>query len=338
MPTIVFTCGGTGGHVYPAISLAQELAGEFGVHFLGTSDREDHRIVRAYDFAFTAIGTRHWTVGNVFKSVMMGVRMLRRLGPEVVVSTGGGQTAIVVFCAWLLRIPVILLEQNAIPGRTNRWLSHLATRVITAFTPRPGDFDLKKTETLGNPVRKSYVREPWFDDFSRAVPVDWQVLLVFGGSQGARALNAWVADHYSAFIAAGFTVIHLTGSQHGDTQTPWTSLWEGRVFQLSYAESMDWLYERASLVLSRAGATSIAELMAYRKKAILVPFPFAKDDHQRANARLFCEKYPGVVIEETQLSWDGFQAAMTQLDTQVFPHETMNARDLIATQIRGYLS
>ncbi len=330
-PVLAFTCGGTGGHVYPAIALAQELS-EYAVQFVGTTDREDHRIVTDYGFPFTAVGSRALTIMTIWPTAYRVWRFLVTHRPALLISTGGGQTAMVVVCAKWLGIRIVLLEQNAIPGRTNRLLSALAHTIITAFPPRSGDFPNRLVRVLGNPIRKQYKPDSWFDDFKAHLPTDLPMVLIFGGSQGAKRLNSASKQLYAQFLDAGFVVVHIVGK--ANLTTLWEASFDNRVFQLGYCDAMDWLYHHATYVICRAGATSIAELIAFQKPAILVPYPFAKDDHQRANARYFCAHYPGTILEESDISWARIRADFDQLDSHTFPAEAATARAVIADYLR----
>jgi UDP-N-acetylglucosamine--N-acetylmuramyl-(pentapeptide) pyrophosphoryl-undecaprenol N-acetylglucosamine transferase len=337
---IAFTCGGTGGHVYPAIALAQELP-DYTPFFLGTSDREDHRIVAQYGFPFFTVGTRNLTIFNALKILISAFKIFKKNLPHLLICTGGSQTLFVAIAAWLSGIPIFILEQNTHPGRTNRLLSFLAKKIILSFPESRPFFSSKKSILLGNPVRKTFPKDPVIELILPILaPINSPLILVIGGSQGALAINQFITQHHTEIIQSAYFWIHLMGQKNYISKfgkTPFTQISE-RLIALPYCEQMDWLYTKAEFIISRSGATTIAELIHYQKKAILVPFPFAKDNHQVTNATHFCAHYPGKLILEHLLNWNNIQNALSSLKQLPPTPPSHNPRTQIAKFIKDFIT
>jgi UDP-N-acetylglucosamine--N-acetylmuramyl-(pentapeptide) pyrophosphoryl-undecaprenol N-acetylglucosamine transferase len=304
--------GGTGGHIFPALAVAEQLRRDqptSEVLFVGSADGLEQRLVPAADFALETIavgklkGTR-WTVrlttlAGLPRATLRAMQLLRRFRPEVVVGVGGYASGPVVLAARLLRLPIVLLEQNAIPGATNRVLSRLAGRVVIAYPESARFFPAGRTCCLGNPVRPALV------ELLRAAPLPHRppALLVLGGSQGARRLNELVVEAAPAIFAARpqLRLLHQTG----EADHPWVSeryrRWPN-ARALPFVEEMGPAYAASQLVISRAGATTLAELGVAGRPALLVPYPFAADDHQTANARSLVAAGAARLLAQDQLT------------------------------------
>jgi UDP-N-acetylglucosamine--N-acetylmuramyl-(pentapeptide) pyrophosphoryl-undecaprenol N-acetylglucosamine transferase len=341
MPTtkLVFTCGGTGGHIYPALALAQELA-PISVVFLGSKDRIDGETVRRHGYPFYGIASSRARVLGVIMGVLSAFGHLWRIRPRIVVCTGGMITFPVALAAWILRIPIMVLEQNRIAGRTNRVLSFLAREVVTAF---PDTIGLETALPLGNPVRKQFLRDRWVDEWRPVLAGQSMIILVFGGSQGAQAVNDTVQESYPLIADQGWFVIHILGDRaykaagySGDVYPLKTDAGPFGI-ALPYAESMDILYRMASVVVCRAGATSIAELIEFQKPSVLIPYPFAKDDHQTANAEWMARSGRAIVVKETQLMPHMLNDSIQRAAGLRVPAVAGNPRERIAARVREYL-
>ncbi len=334
---IVLTCGGTGGHVYPAIALAQELS-DYQSVFLGTTDRIDGDMVRRHGLPFYGIASSSFPLWTVVSGVFRALGHLRRIRPQVVICTGGMITFPVAIAAKLMGIPIVVLEQNMIAGRTNRWVAMMAKQVITAF---PGTVGLQKAEALGNPVRKKFLHDRWMDQLEPILENQVSVVLVFGGSQGARALNQTVLDSIPQFAANHWFLVHIMGDKDyrsmgysGPIQSIVTPSEKVVGVMVPYAESMDMLYRCASVVVCRAGATSIAELLEFHSRSVLIPYPHAKDDHQTANAAVMERAGRSIILKEPQLKPASLIAAIELARRLQLPSSTVGARERIAAMIR----
>lgn len=323
--------------MYPAIALAQELTDCQSI-FLGSSDRIDGDIIRKNGYPFYGIGPSRRPFWAILRGTISAIRHFRRIRPRVVICTGGMITLPVAMAAKLCRIPLVVLEQNSIAGRTNRLIAIAAKLVITAFPKTQG---LRSGVPLGNPVRKRFLHDSWIDDLIPILEMQSTVVLVFGGSQGAKALNEIVKNGIPAFAAKHWFLVHILGENEyknmgysGPIQSIVTPSEKVVGVMVPYAESMDVLYRYASVVVSRAGATSIAELLEFRSKSVLIPYPYAKDDHQTSNAMALANSHRSIVVPERELSLNRLMAAI-ELAAELRPADSVSgARERIAGMIR----
>jgi UDP-N-acetylglucosamine--N-acetylmuramyl-(pentapeptide) pyrophosphoryl-undecaprenol N-acetylglucosamine transferase len=306
---MVVAGGGTGGHLFPGLAVAECAAGAAGasaVLFVGSTYGIEARVVPQTRFAFRALAIRGLRGRGWRGAVQLAVqlpaaiarawRLLGEFGAEVVVGVGGYASVPIVLAAWMRRIPAVLLEPNAHPGMANRALARLAARVCTTFAEANEYFPPAKVVLTGNPVRA----------FAQPAPAAHAgfTLLVFGGSQGARRLNEAMADAVAALrdAVAGLRVIHQTGAADREAlEARYAGLGVAAEVR-EFIDDMGAAYHAADLVVCRAGATTVAELTALGKPAILVPYPFAADDHQRANAGVLAARGAAILILDRALT------------------------------------
>ena len=313
--TIAITGGGTGGHIYPAIAVAEALhrvCSEAAVLYIGAKNGMEERIAREHGLNFVGIPARKirrlLSPDTIITAAVLGMGMLRARGllcqtrPAVLLATGGYVAAAAALAAVTLRIPVVLHEQNAVAGRTNRLLSRWAARVCVTFQRSVGDFPAGKALVTGLPVREDFVK-----DVERCsareyfgIPASAFVLLVIGGSQGAAALNTVVQDALPLLPPTVF-VLHQTGrrfaSEYAEPKAP-----NYRAEPFLNRHQIAMAYCAADLALSRSGASTLAELAVTGLPAILVPYPFAYADHQTANAREFADRGASILIPQSELT------------------------------------
>lgn len=311
---ILIAGGGTGGHLFPGIALAQELASRGQNHrilFVGTSKGLEVRHVPRAGFDLKLIESRQlkgkgimgWISGlfHIPRAMWQSRRILREFRPDVVVGVGGYASGPLVLTAWLKTIPSMILEQNALPGLTNRILGKLVKRVVVAFPETVKRFSPRKVLLLGNPIRRDLM-----ENFLRSnEPKSGIHLLVLGGSQGAHSLNMILPEAVSLLAKRipDLHVVHQTGARDEDAVIALYSSMslDGQVQVVSFIEDMAQAYRLADLVLSRAGATSVTELALCKKPSVLIPFPFAADNHQEINARALVDAGAAVMIRESEL-------------------------------------
>ena len=288
---VMVMAGGTGGHVFPALAVAEELRVRgCCVDWLGTERGIEAKIVPAANITLhllpisgvrgKGLATLVRAPWKIAKSVMAARKLFRQTKPQVVLGMGGYVAGPGGIAARMMGIPLVIHEQNAKAGTTNKWLSKIATCVLTAFPQVfPG------ATCIGNPVRKEIASlpVPSLRGVGAHVPVR---VLVLGGSLGAQALNEMVPEAAAEFIQQNkIQVRHQTGEKHySATETQYRQHGvnvEVSAFIGDMAEALAW----ADLVVCRAGALTVAELSAAGVASILVPFPFAIDDHQTANAQ-----------------------------------------------------
>ncbi len=312
--TFLLTGGGTGGHVYPGLALAAELERQSPgarVVWVGTSDRLEARAVPRAGYAFETVdvaflkGRRGLALAGALARLpgagLQAMRVVRRHRPVAVVGLGGFVSGPVCAAAAAMGIPVFLLEQNARPGVTNRAVARLARRVYASFDASTPHFPAGKVRVLGNPVRRDLVDAA--RRAGRRVEGPARVL-VFGGSQGAASINEHVPRIFGELARAGvaFEVRHATGEgRDAGVRQAWRDA--GVDADVTpYIDDMGAAYRWCDLAVCRAGATTIAELTAVGVPALYVPFPFAADDHQTANALAVVEAGGGVMVGDAEMS------------------------------------
>ena len=324
---VLLAGGGTGGHLMPALALAQALqdAGK-GIEpvLVGAVRGIEAQVLPRYPFRhrllpIEPIYRRTWwknvrwllIAGRVWRAVG---RVLDEERPAIVIGTGGYAAGPVVWRAQRAGLPTVLVEENAFPGLTTRWLARRARQIHLGFPEagarlRPGP--ATKVFALGNPVRPpapgaraTALAELGLSD---ARPT----LLVFGGSQGARAINYAVAGALERRLLDGVNVLWGTGMEHADALARYAA--PGRVVIRGFFDPMTTPYRAADLVLARAGAMTVAELCAWGKPSILVPLPTAAADHQTFNAQAMAAAGASVMLLEGELTPESFSKTVTSL-------------------------
>ena len=319
---MLIMAGGTGGHVFPALAVAKVLR-ERGVPvvWLGVPDSMEARLVPANGFPIEWVRVRGirgkgWTAWlaapfRVAAAVIEAARILRRLKPRAVLGAGGYVSGPGGVAAWLLRIPLLIHEQNAVAGLTNRWLARFASEVLEAF---PGSFGPGvEAQTVGNPVRADIAGiAPPAARFAGRGPR--ARLLVFGGSQGAQRLNAAVPRALSRIDPSRRPEVkHQTGARGlAATRAAYQEVAvEAEI--LPFIEDMAAAYAWADLAVCRAGAMTIAELQAAGLGALLVPFPAATDDHQTRNAQAMVGVAAARLLPERDLTAESLGEELADL-------------------------
>jgi UDP-N-acetylglucosamine--N-acetylmuramyl-(pentapeptide) pyrophosphoryl-undecaprenol N-acetylglucosamine transferase len=318
---VLIMAGGTGGHVFPALAVAKVLRDRgVAVVWLGVPGSMESRLVPANGFPIEWVrvagirgkGLAAWLLAplRIMNAVAQAMGVLRRVQPRSVLGAGGYVSGPGGIAAWLLRVPLLIHEQNAVAGMTNRWLARLANQVLEAF---PGSFGPKvRARTIGNPVRADIAAVP-------PPPVRFAGresrprLLVFGGSQGALRLNI-VVPQALARVAPEIRpqVRHQTGER--GLEAARAAYADARVeaevlpFIDDMAEALSW----ADLAVCRAGAMTIAELQAAGLGAIFVPFAVATDDHQTKNADVMVRSGAARVIQERDLTPERLGEAISE--------------------------
>src|SRR5579883_804129 len=318
---ILIMAGGTGGHVFPGLAVAR-CARDLGieVQWLGTSQGLEARLVPAAGFPLhliTISGLRGKGIkpllmapAKISMAILQAKRIIRDFTPQVVIGMGGFASGPGGVASWLIRCPLIIHEQNAKAGFTNKLLSHVAKNVLEGF---PGAFPVKSNViTVGNPVRAEIEHLP--PPNIRLDPARSPFrLLILGGSLGAQALNEVVPEALSKLPPAERPEIwHQTGDKHFETAK---SLYESRNVAATltpFIEDMAKAYAWADMVLCRAGALTVAELCAAGLGAILVPFPYAVDDHQTANAQFMVKQDAAICIQQSALTPDRLAVIVRQ--------------------------
>jgi UDP-N-acetylglucosamine--N-acetylmuramyl-(pentapeptide) pyrophosphoryl-undecaprenol N-acetylglucosamine transferase len=327
-PLLAVVGGGTGGHVYPGVAVAQAwLLASSGarVVYIGSPTGFEAKAAPAAGLPFEPVSARRLknasglerlrTLLGLPAAVWRGAALLRRLRPDVVLGVGGYVSGPVMLAAALGRRPRAIAEQNARPGLTNRLLARLVPRVYAAFPEVAEVLPRSKVRLLGNPVRQAFLEAAAADPLSGARPPDRTRVLVLGGSQGARALNERMPPAFSALRARypGLEVWHQTGrGKEEPVRAAYAHLGlPARVdaFVDDVPGALCW----ADLVVARAGATTVAELAVVGRPSLLVPFPHAADDHQAANAQSLVAAGAAVMAREETLDHTTLVARLATL-------------------------
>ncbi len=319
--------GGTGGHLYPGIAIADEAVRRGGeVLFVGTSRGIETRAVPAAGYALETLEVSGLKRMGLAKTVRGLVRLplalwksmaiLRRFRPNVVVGVGGYASGPMVLVAGILGYATAIQEQNSVPGITNRILGRIVRVVFTAFEEAARFFPARKIERLGNPARKAIVAALEGLDGSPAPDGKLRILVV-GGSQGARAVSELVlgAAEILAKQSVDFSLVHQTGSADAERiESRYRELGlASQVAVRAFIDDMAAAYGAADLVIGRAGALTLAELAIAGKPAILIPLPTAADDHQSKNAARFAEAGAALVLDQRRSSAEDLAAAVETL-------------------------
>jgi len=318
---VLILAGGTGGHIFPGLAVAAALrARDVPVVWLGSAGGMETRLVPPAGIRIETIsvkGLRGKGVATLLKapflllrSMAQALSVLRRLRPRAVVSFGGYAAGPGGLCAWLLRRPLLVHEQNRAPGLTNRLLSRFARRVLCGF---PGAFPAGRAEVVGNPVRPEIAALPPPAERLAGRQGDARVL-VLGGSQGAHALNRRLPGILARLPAGSLPrVRHQCGERHADaTRAAYAAAGIDASVE-SFIADMAAAYAWADIVVCRAGALTLAELCAAGVGSLLVPFPAAVDDHQTRNAEYLVDAGAARLAPEGEGFEERLEAALADL-------------------------
>ena len=310
---ILLAGGGTGGHLFPAIAIAEAFRKQTGaveILFVGTRRGLEQKVLPSLGFRLATLdveGIKGKGLRNKFRaflklpgSLLEARRILRTYSPDLVIGVGGYSSGPAVLMAFLLGVPTAVAEQNAVPGTTNRILGRFVDRIFLTFPDDGKWFAPRKTLVTGNPIRSAFLSG---GEGSKQTD-DRFGLLIFGGSHGSHAINtaALAALEELSDIRGGLRIVHQTGDRD------WTEVEEAYRAKgipaeiLPFITDMPGVFREADLVICRAGATSIAEITASGKASILIPYPFAVADHQTQNARVLAEAGAAEMVKESDLT------------------------------------
>jgi UDP-N-acetylglucosamine--N-acetylmuramyl-(pentapeptide) pyrophosphoryl-undecaprenol N-acetylglucosamine transferase len=310
---LLIAASGTGGHLFPAIALAQELT-DYQIEWLGTANRLETSLVpEEYPLNLIAVeGLQQklsWKtlkiMGSFFASIWQTQKLIKEHQIDGVFTTGGYIAAPAILAARLCQKPTIIHESNYIPGKVTKFLSRWCDVVALGFAGTAQYLPQARTVHVGTPVRSQFLSPQPLD---LDIPQDAIVILVAGGSQGAIAVNQLIRKAAPAWFDLGAYVVHLTGQSDPEAD----SLRHPQYIPLPFSDNMAGLLQRANLAISRAGAGTITELAFTGTPAVLIPYPFAAEDHQSYNAQEFKDAGAGVVYQQAQLTVEILQAQVSQ--------------------------
>ncbi len=354
-PHIIIAAGGTGGHVYPAIAIADALVGlnpDTKITFVGTRTRMEWTAVPDAGYPIKSIWIsgihRRLTLKNLIfplrllVSIWQSFRLIKKEKPDAVISCGGFAAGPVSWVAGKMGIPLFIQEQNSFPGLTNRRLASKAVKIFTAFDDAAEYFPKDRVKNLGNPTRhalgqadrKSSAKYFQFDR-------EKKTLLIIGGSGGAKSINdAMIANIEKLHNELGLQIIWQCGPNYYNEMIQEIDVKAYKNLRLeAFIERMDYAYGASDLAISRAGAISCAELMLLGKPTIMIPSPNVAGDHQRKNAASMVKAGAAVLVEDKFASRDLYQVvAETINDDDKLEMMAKSADSLAQPEAAGHIA
>lgn len=318
---LLIAASGTGGHLFPAIATAEQLTQQCPsctIEWLGVPDRLETQLVPdKYPLHTVRMGGVQGGLGlstlklaaRFAKSTVQVRRLLKSGGFQGIFTTGGYISAPAILAARSLGLPAIMHESNALPGKVTRWLSPFCTQVALGFSDAVQHLPKAKTAVVGTPVRSQFLEATKTGLTDMDIPPDVPVIAVLGGSQGAVAVNRLVREAAPAWLSAGAWIVHLTGTNDPDADSFTHPHYIHRPFYNNIAA----LFERANLAISRAGAGTLIELAITGTPSILIPYPFAAEDHQTYNAKAFSQAGAAQLHQQSTLSTQKLQQLVSEL-------------------------
>ena len=327
-PKFIISGGGTGGHIYPAIAIANEIKAQIPdaeILFVGAQDKMEMQKVPAAGYKIEGLWIsgiqRKITLDNALfpvkflSSLMKSKKIIKAFKPDVVIGTGGFASGAVVKVAQQMNIPTVIQEQNSYPGITNKMLSSKANAICVAYDGLNAYFKSNKIIKTGNPVRQDLLEIESKTDEARqfyGIQPDKKTVVILGGSLGARRINQLVEKELPFFKEQNVQVIWQCGKFYIDEYKKYHNNEDVLVYD--FIERMDLLFAAADIIVSRAGASSVSELAIVGKPVIFIPSPNVAEDHQTKNAKSITDKNAAVLIKESELDQQ-FQEQMLRLLT-----------------------
>lgn len=304
-PNLLIAASGTGGHLFPALAVAEEL-GEYEIQWLGVPNRLENQLIPS-DYPLTTINLEGMkkrlalgTIGVSFRlppAVTKTIALIKKHRIQAVFTTGGYIAAPAIIAARICGLPVIIHDSNAIPGKVTRWFARWCHTVALGFPSAEAFFPRQKTIWVSTPVRQAFhTPQPLDLPLCEETPL----IVVMGGSQGAVAVNQLVRESAKTWLDAGAVVVHLTGERDPDIDR----FQHPQYYPFPFYNNMAGLLQRATLAISRAGAGTLTELAITATPSILIPYPYAAEDHQAYNAKTFVEAGAAVCYRQEELTPD----------------------------------
>lgn len=307
--------GGTGGHIYPAIAIADALKATYPdaeFLFVGAQGRMEMELVPKAGYLIKGLWItgiqRKFSLRNLLLPLMLLSSLLKsfflllKFKPDYVVGTGGFASGPLLFVASVLKIPYLIQEQNAFAGLTNKWVSPKADVICVAYPNMDRFFPNSKVVITGNPIRSSLVANP-IDRAAAASIYDFntsdRVVLMLGGSLGSAAMNKWLSEQLDFITSRGFKVLWQCGKIYYNTYKDYESK---SVKVVPFIENMGAVYELASGIISRAGAGAISELAGVGKPTLFIPSPLVAEDHQTKNAESMVALDAAMILRESEMA------------------------------------
>lgn len=314
---LLIAASGTGGHLFPAIATAQQLI-DYDIEWLGVPDRLETQLIPGlYPLHTVRMGGAQGGFGigsakllaKFARSTLQVRRLLKQGNFSGVFTTGGYISAPAILAARSLGIPALMHESNALPGKVTRFLSPYCTKVALGFAETAKRLPRADTVAIGTPVRAQFFELAQTSLADIDIPTEAPLIVVVGGSQGAVAINQMIRSAAPAWIESGIWIVHITGSNDTDVH----SFAHPHYIQREFYSNMAALFARANLVISRAGAGTLIELAITATPAILIPYPFAAEDHQTYNAAAFARAGAAQLHQQRDLDATTLQALSLEL-------------------------
>ena len=326
---VLMSGGGTGGHIFPAIAIADEIQKRFPdaeFLFIGANGKMEMEKVPQAGYKIVGLNIAGFDRGNLLKninlpfkvisSLMKARKTIKEFNPDFAIGTGGFASGPALFTASRLGVPIFVQEQNSLPGKTNIFLSKKAKAVFTAYPNMEQFFHGTKTFFLGNPIRKNIITDLIETKSAKeklGLNPEKLTILSVGGSLGSRTINNGWKENFNQIIEKEYQLIWQTGKTDyaeivdscrlsvdgkSDNQQPTTN---NQILVREFISDMALAYSAADVIVSRAGAIAISELAVAKKPVLLVPFPFAAEDHQTKNAMTLVEKDAAKMVKDTEM-------------------------------------
>lgn len=339
MMKVLISGGGTGGHIFPAVSIANALREKYPdceILFVGAESRMEMERVPAAGYNIVGLPIRGFdrkhilknvsVLIDLFKSMRKAKKIIKDFQPDVAVGVGGYASGAAMKVAARMGVPVLLQEQNGFAGVTNKLLKNDAKKICVAYEGMEKFFPAEKIVLTGNPVRQNLAGGDKTEALKEfGFSADKKVLLIIGGSLGARTINNSVIAHLSEIAESGVQVLWQTGKGYIEAALkaaePFMS---ERLVVTDFVGRMDLAYAMADLVISRAGASSISELCLLGKPSILVPSPNVAEDHQTHNAMALVNKDAAVLVKDVDADKDLISTALTLINDEAKLNELSN--------------
>ncbi|WP_108866423.1 undecaprenyldiphospho-muramoylpentapeptide beta-N-acetylglucosaminyltransferase [Aquimarina aquimarini] len=323
---VILSGGGTGGHIYPAIAIANEIKNRYpeaSILFVGAEDRMEMQKVPQAGYEIIGLWIsgiqRKLTLSNLLfpikllSSLWKSRNIIKKIQPDVVIGTGGFASGPLLKVASTKNIPTVIQEQNSLPGITNKWLSKGANKICVAYDGMNRFFPEDKIVKTGNPVRQDLLsvegkREEAIAKYK--LDTKKKTIVVLGGSLGARRINQLIEKELEFFAKKGVQVIWQCGKLYYSEYKQYDSNRNVQVHQ--FLDTMDLAYAAADIIISRAGASSVSELCIVAKPTLFIPSPNVAEDHQTKNAQAIVDQEGAVMLREKELD-DNFQHTISDI-------------------------
>lgn len=333
-PRFIISGGGTGGHIYPAIAIANELKNRFPAAeflFVGAKDKMEMQKVPQAGYAIQGLWIsgiqRRLTFDNALfplklvSSLWNSYKIIKKFQPDVVIGTGGFASGAVLKVANFLQVPTVIQEQNSYPGITNKLLANKAQKICVAYENLEVFFPKDKMVVTGNPVRQDLLETVGKREAIAYFNLDAskKTILILGGSLGARRINQLIETERDFFMHHNCQIIWQCGKLYYDEYKQYEAT---AIKVVSFIDRMDLVYAAADVIISRSGASSVSELCIVGKPTIFIPSPNVAEDHQTKNANAIVQKQGAILLKEAELD-DHFEEVFLALITDESKQEVL---------------